>query len=480
MILGIKIYLLLAVVIVFLFFISYRKNKDILKEIKIKKRKILFYSVGILIFEIINHFNKEFFIKTRNKLSIVDCEKESNNKSYLVVIQTIATAVELFSIVFMIGFVQCVGTVCVKQKKIYYITRGKYGEGKKEYVLNASYGGKTEKIKVNVGEKMYSQEETMQIFTDAYPEIIKILIGKNNSTENISHDLNLISKYKSIDIEWKICDASLIDFNGKIIGNEECKSTEIIAVFSLGDFSYEYQIPLVIKNKKQKKQGDSKILETKIGEYINSNNVYSKKVCLPEEIDGKKIVFFKAKDKPNLGLIFISVIVPVIFSYSKKSGLDNEITKRKEQLEMDYVGLVNKLIILQNAGMSMLAAWDKIISDYEKDNKDKRYLYEEMKISRKSIKNGMPETQAYLEFGKRCGIHMYVKLGNLLEQNVRKGTKGLRDILNQEVYEAFEERKAFARKKGDIAGTKMLLPMGIMLVISMIVVIVPAFMSINI
>ena len=53
-------------------------------------------------------------------------------------------------------------------------------------------------------------------------------------------------------------------------------------------------------------------------------------------------------------------------------------------------------------------------------------------------------------------------------------------ILEEEAAEAFEERKADARKLGEEAGTKLLLPMGIMLIVVMIIVIVPAFLSFQI
>ena len=96
------------------------------------------------------------------------------------------------------------------------------------------------------------------------------------------------------------------------------------------------------------------------------------------------------------------------------------------------------------------------------------------------MKMGYSETEAYLEFGRRCGIHSYVKFAGLLEQNIKKGTKGLKEILNNEVTEAFEERKALARKRGDEAGTQLLIPMVIMLIISIVIIIVPAILSFNI
>ena len=33
------------------------------------------------------------------------------------------------------------------------------------------------------------------------------------------------------------------------------------------------------------------------------------------------------------------------------------------------------------------------------------------------------------QFGRRCGLYPYIKLGNLLEQNLSKGTKGMKELL---------------------------------------------------
>lgn len=74
----------------------------------------------------------------------------------------------------------------------------------------------------------------------------------------------------------------------------------------------------------------------------------------------------------------------------------------------------------------------------------------------------------------------YRKLGMLLSQNLRKGTKGLSQILQKEAAIAFEERKGIAKRLGEEAGTKLLGPMFLMLGIVLIIIIVPAFFSIQI
>ena len=89
--------------------------------------------------------------------------------------------------------------------------------------------------------------------------------------------------------------------------------------------------------------------------------------------------------------------------------------------------------------------------------------------------SGVTEAEGYENFGRRCDLQIYIRLGALLSQNLRKGTKGLSELLKLESIQAFEERKARAKRLGEEAGTKLLLPMFLMLVVVLIIVIVPAF-----
>ena len=70
-----------------------------------------------------------------------------------------------------------------------------------------------------------------------------------------------------------------------------------------------------------------------------------------------------------------------------------------------------------------------------------------------------------------------MKLASLLEQNRRTGIANLRTLLKAEMNAAWEERKNMARRQGEEAGTKLLGPLFLMLIIVMVVIIVPALMS---
>lgn len=90
------------------------------------------------------------------------------------------------------------------------------------------------------------------------------------------------------------------------------------------------------------------------------------------------------------------------------------------------------------------------------------------------------QSECYEAFGRRCESPVYRKFGMLLSQNLRKGTKGLTNLLQREAQEAFEERKNMAKKLGEEAGTKLMIPLFLMLAVVFVIVTVPAFLTIQI
>jgi len=69
------------------------------------------------------------------------------------------------------------------------------------------------------------------------------------------------------------------------------------------------------------------------------------------------------------------------------------------------------------------------------------------------------------------------KFGTLLASNLRKGQEGLSALLREEASIAMAQRREIIRKKGETAGTKLLFPMLLLLLIVFVVIMVPAFSS---
>ena len=152
---------------------------------------------------------------------------------------------------------------------------------------------------------------------------------------------------------------------------------------------------------------------------------------------------------------------------------------REEQLMEDYPEFVYQLLILIGAGYSAKAAWKKVSERYEEDKEMmKRPLRKELQVTLNQIETGVPEVRAYIEFGRRCGNRKYMKFASLLESSISTGGKNLIKLFEDEVKEAFELRTDIARRKGEEASAKLLLPSFVMLGVVMVMVMAPAFLTI--
>ena len=168
----------------------------------------------------------------------------------------------------------------------------------------------------------------------------------------------------------------------------------------------------------------------------------------------------------------------VLVWYQQEQKLEKKEKERKRQLILDYPEVLFKMAMLLGAGLTLKGTFQKITAEYKKRREERpRYVYEEMLSACREMENGVSEAAAYEGFGRRCGDSRYVRLGSVLSQNLKKGAKGLQEFLEQEAAAGFEERKNAARKIGEEAGTKLLLPMMLMLALVLVILLVPAVMS---
>ena len=146
-------------------------------------------------------------------------------------------------------------------------------------------------------------------------------------------------------------------------------------------------------------------------------------------------------------------------------------------MQLDYPDIVSRLSLYMGAGISTRKAWERIVADYEKreePDRERHAAYEEMCTTLREMQSGVAEAAAYERFGNRCRMGPYLKLGALLGQNLRKGTRNLAELLRAESREAFEERKALARRLGEECESRLLLPMIMMLLTILIIIMYPA------
>ena len=279
---------------------------------------------------------------------------------------------------------------------------------------------KQEDISISVSGKKYDEEELKNAFSEAEKEVEQAVLGKNKSLDEVRSDLNLITSVpeKNMKVSWELDRYDVMDIQGHL--QQDNLSTEGTLIKLTVILTYE---------------------------------------------DEEERYEFYAKVFP-----------------SELSADKEEMRQLQEKVE--------EADLYIKSGMTIRKAWFKIAGEYEKDQKEKEQIsakacgrkkaYEEMVNVMYKISGGASEGECYEEYGIRCNLSEYRKFGMMLSQNLRKGTRGLTELLEREAEDAFEQRKNLAKKAGEEAGTKLMIPLFLMLIIVFAIVIVPAFFSIRI
>lgn len=365
------------------------------------------------------------------------------------------------------------------------IVRSDYGGGARNIPVEVlADGEKRYTFYLNVQERKYSEEQLRELYESAKQKLEQAILGENDSLEHVETDLILVEKLPEYPfrIEWESGNYNVIDAEGKIREtaiSETGEQVALNAIFTYEDFRAEYlfYIQVYPKSLTEEERKEQKLFEAVVKAEEESRE--EETFLLPSESEGEKLLW-RGRQNPMWQFVFLGAVCTAFLIYFlKDEDLKKEIKKREVQMIMTYPEMVSKLSIYLGAGMTLKSAWEKICTDYErgKDEKGSNAVYNEMNIACQEIKSGMPEERAYEQFGRRCGLQLYSKFSTLLTQNLRKGSTKLVPLLKEESRMAFEERKNAARKAGEEAGTKLLLPMIMMLCVVMVMILLPAFMS---
>ncbi|MCH5249778.1 MAG: type II secretion system F family protein [Lachnospiraceae bacterium] len=365
-----------------------------------------------------------------------------------------------------------------------YINRNSYGEGNVELVLSAQIEGKeAEEIFYIVEEQKFKEEEINLLYKEASELLLSLILGENNSLDEVTKNLNLVSAIEGypFNISWEGSSYSLIHTDGSI-QNEELADPEVVtlkACFKYDELEFEEVFPVQIC---PAELTDKELLIKSIEDALEEQNQSSRTdetMVLPNKI-GMENVTWREVIQDSSGYLFLLICVAsVVVFISQNKEVEENLKKRNRELLLDYPEVINKLTLYMGAGMTIRNAFMKMGEDYKKNETSnrKRYVYEEILLLCHELQSGISETEVYAHLGKRCSLQQYMKLSALLSQNIRKGSNNLLLMMRQEVADAFEERKNTAKKLGEEAGTKLLIPMMMMLCIVMVIIMIPAYFS---
>lgn len=372
------------------------------------------------------------------------------------------------------------------------INREDYGGNSVNHQLQMQIEGeKSENVEIQVSPGIYSEEEVQSLFRQAMNKLDQVILGENETADHVVKPLCFPQELEGYPfaISWEPGRYDVMDMNGRINQDavlEEDPEGEGVLVKITGilrygteEAAYNTQV-LVFADVEETETIRNQVLNAaRQAEEVSREE---KSFVLPEQVNGRTVRWRFRKESKVMPVLMLGAVICVFLVVQERQKKEKQRKDRKEQMLFDYPEIVSQFTMLMGAGMTAKNVWKKITADYcgQKERGGRvRDAYEEMVITLQEMQSGIPEAECYERFAARCGLVPYMKMGALLSQNLRKGAKGTSDMLKMEAIQAMEDRKSRARRLGEEAGVKLLLPMLLMLVIVLVIVVVPAFLSID-
>lgn len=340
-------------------------------------------------------------------------------------------------------------------------------------------------LTVTVPPRRLSPEE----FHERMPEISEILLsgilGSNASLDQIRTDLELPEELPGygIQVVWESERPEILSSMG-LLNQEGLRGMDpargetfsLTAELACGEEKELVTVPVTVLPEEMT-QGE------RLAERIDSlalEDMENETIRLMTEFEGVPITYRRKGRFQNAVLLVLGGVLAACLWMKEKNDEQLQKKRREESLTAAYPDLVSGFLVLTGAGYSIRQAWKKTVQDRKQsETLPFSEVYQEMQVTLNQMETGTPEAFAYVWFGKRCGLRCYTRFSGILESSLHTGGSSLRSLLEPEMEEAFKIQADLARRKGEEASTKLLLPMFGMLGIVMVMVTAPAFFSLG-
>lgn len=363
-----------------------------------------------------------------------------------------------------------------------HFVREDYGGEEITYALRyKNQNQRPEEILVTLEPVQYRPEELTRQFQEGFAFLEDEMLGENDSLSQIQTDMNLLTTIpdSGLSVSWSSNDYEIIDQRGTVNNYSltEAQPMGLQLELRYGDITESKEYPLMVYPRQlTAEEAERQQIQGSL-EALVQETIYDKEVIIPADVQGVHLTDEGSRGREPWMILILGSVLGGILWFRQKEKLQEQIKYQNRILLKEYPYLVNQLVLYIGAGATMKGAFERILCQYKRKGSEEHPLYKELLIMWNEMHSGITQEQAYRNLGKRIGLLPYLKLTSLLTQQVRKGTGGVTLLLEQEEHDAFEHRKEQAKRLGEEAGTKLLIPMIILMVISMIIVVCPAVMN---
>ncbi|NDL66694.1 type II secretion system F family protein [Anaerotalea alkaliphila] len=320
------------------------------------------------------------------------------------------------------------------------------------------------------------------------------LPGGDESLEGITGDLSLPSRDATgrIGIRWESGRQDLLTNRGEVLKSQTIsKGTEVgltailMAEYNGQRIQEEKAWKLVFGEIRRSPEEYRKWISKELRDFMEQENTLStgRTVLLPEAVLGEAAAISYGNGGSKalaelgnnlLGAIFFGIAVALV----KSQELKTVSRKRKAAMGKRFPELLRSLTLLINAGMTVRQALDKVCRQGGEATRENPFV-SELRLALEEWQMGKTEKELFEALGRRCQTKEVQRFAGILLQGMQKGNGNMVEQLDSLARDAWNDKIGMARKEGEKASSKLVLPMGILLCAIILIVMTPTFASIG-
>jgi hypothetical protein len=328
-----------------------------------------------------------------------------------------------------------------------------------------------------IGAKKIAEGEIQKYLIKTLDQVEKSMFREGESREKVLTGVNIPSSLPEnpVNISFSTSESGVLlengDINFDLVKEKQLLTVKLLAAYEGKEaernvditvfpklLTEEERIRLAVKDEMDRllAGGENEIIE------------------IPGEVEGHGVKVFIPKEEITGSITGFTLLLIICLFVSFNENNKKKIKDREEELKNGYTEFVGRFVILLGAGLSVSAIWKKLEAGFASN----KSLSEEIRLTLWETANGKTEREAYENFGKRIGGTQYAKFVSVINQSLKLGSGQLLARLEAESEAAMFERRNRAKVMGEVADTKLLLPMMLQLVLIMLIIMVPALMAV--
>lgn len=181
-----------------------------------------------------------------------------------------------------------------------------------------------------------------------------------------------------------------------------------------------------------------------------------------------------ASGSDGIILVFLALLITGVTYYYFSSVADRKLQKQSILYVSDFPDAISTLALLVNSGMVLREAWTQVA--YSNDAP----LNLQMQKVAEDMNNGMSEADALYAFSIRCATPEIKKFTSFIIQGLEKGNSDLAISLRNQSSELWEIKRQSVLQQGQLAASKLLIPIMVMFIGILIMVMGPIMTNLGV